>query len=107
MAHHACGVPGEVAVTAALDELAQAVINGGRVGAAHDVFGKHAGGVGQGGPGARLQRFDSLAGIKVVQLRAGQLLAIQSVHERGAGSCGRLVYLRSWIGTNVRSSGPV
>ncbi len=83
VAGHARREPWEVTVTLALDQLRQALGHDGWVGLAHDVLGVHARGVGQGGPGAGLDRVDGFAGIVVVELRAGQGLAVGGGHGGG------------------------
>ena len=97
VAHHARRKPREVEVALAVDELAQRSVQRLRAAATHEVFGVDARGVGQPGPGTGLQRFNSAAGIKVVELGAGQRLAVGSIHGLQA---------RSLIGGTGRSSGP-
>jgi len=80
MAHHAGRVPREIQVLAALDQLPQRGLQGGRVTATHQVFRQHARGVRQRGIGTRGNRIDCGAGIEIVQRGAGQGLAVISVH---------------------------
>ncbi len=80
MADHPRRVPGEVEVALALDQLAQRSLQGRRVAAAHQVLGEHAGGIGQLGVGAGLDRLDRLAGVEVVQAGAGERFAVCAVH---------------------------
>jgi hypothetical protein len=80
VAGHAGREPGEVEVTLAFDDLLEAVGDDAGVGLAHDVLGVHARGVGQGGPGARLDGFHGGFGVEVIQRGAGQVLAVLGVH---------------------------
>ncbi|MNX72282.1 hypothetical protein D3C86_1036320 [compost metagenome] len=80
MAHHARREPREVQVLAALDQLPQRGLQGGRVAAAHQVFGQHARGIRQRGIGAGLDRVDRGPGIEIVQRGAGEILAVLSIH---------------------------
>ena len=80
VADHARREPREVEVALALDELAQVVRDTRRLGAADDVLGVHARGVGQRGPGAGTDRIDGLAGVEIVEAGAGQRLAVGGVH---------------------------
>ncbi len=80
VADHAGREPGKVALALALDELHEALVDDGRVGLAHDVFGVHTGRVRQAGPGARLDGFHRGTGIEVVERGAGQVLAKLAVH---------------------------
>ncbi|MNL15030.1 hypothetical protein D3C87_1359940 [compost metagenome] len=66
MTDDARGEPWEIEVAAAFDELAQRGIQCRRVAAAHEVFGQHARGVGQGGVGAWLDRIDGGTRVEVV-----------------------------------------
>ena len=97
MADHACREPREVALALALDELDQALGDDGRIRLAHDVLGVDAGGVRQAVPGTGLDGIDRRASVEVIQGSARQVLSEIRVHD----------YLRSFIGTNVWSSGPV
>src|SRR5690606_12647522 len=58
----------------------QVVVPPGRIGAAHQVFGMHARGIGQARPGAGLQGFDGLAGVVPVQGSAGEGFAVLGIH---------------------------
>ena len=71
VADHARREPREVEVALALDELAQVVGDARRLGAADDVLGVHARGVGQRGPGPGTDRVDGLAGVEIVEAGAG------------------------------------
>ena len=91
VADHAHREPGEIQVASALDELQQVVVQPGRIGAAHQVLGVHARGIGKRGPGAGAERFDRFAGVEPVQGRAGrgwagEGFAVSGVHGGGAGS---------------------
>ena len=66
MADDAGGEPWKIEVAAALDELAQRRVQGGRVAAAHEVFGQHARGIGQGCVSAWLDRIDGGTRVEVV-----------------------------------------
>ncbi len=80
VADHAGGEPREVQVAAALHQLAQVGVDPLRLGAADDVLGVHPRRVGQAVPGARLQAVHRLAGIEVVELGAGERLAVLGIH---------------------------
>ncbi|MNN89364.1 hypothetical protein D3C81_2071750 [compost metagenome] len=80
MADHAGRVPGEVQVALALDQLLERVGQHGRIAAAHQLLGQHAGGVRQFGVGARGDGIHRLAHVEVVQLSAGQGFAVLGVH---------------------------
>ncbi|MOA23158.1 hypothetical protein D3C78_1437620 [compost metagenome] len=80
VADHARRVPGEVQVALAVDQLFQRRGQARRLAAAHQLFGEHAGGVGQFPPGASLDRLDGRAGVEVVQLGAGQAFTVLAVH---------------------------
>ena len=96
VAHHPCREPGEVALALAENDLAEALVEDGRIAFANQVLGVDAGGVGEPVPGAGGDGVDRLPGIEVVKLCAGQGLAILRVDH----------HLRSLSGTNWRSSGP-
>ncbi|KAF1053120.1 MAG: hypothetical protein GAK43_01589 [Stenotrophomonas maltophilia] len=97
MADHARRVPGEVEVTPTLDQLLQRGVQALRFAAAHQLLGEHARGVGEGIPGAGLDRLDRRAGVEVIQRGAGQAFTVLAVHD----------YFLSFNATNFRSSGPV
>src|SRR5690606_13255805 len=80
VADHARGEPGEVDLALAIDQLAEVVGDAVGIGAADDVLGVHARGVGQGGPGAGADRFDGFARVEPVELRAGEGFAVLAVH---------------------------
>ncbi|CAB5719537.1 Uncharacterised protein [Delftia tsuruhatensis] len=123
VADHAHGEPGEVDVAAALDELAQVVVQMGGIGTAHEVLGVDARGIGQAGPGAGLQGIDGGARVDVVQIGAGQGFLVLGVHGADAMRAGMLpahrfrgksfsgaaaaCQARASRGTNCWSSGPV
>ena len=96
VAHHARREPGEVALALAMDYLAEALAEDGRIAPTHQVLGMDAGGVGEPVPGAGGDGVHRLPGVEVVKLCAGQGLAILRVDH----------HLRSLSGTNLRSSGP-
>ncbi len=96
VAHHARREPGEVALALAMDYLAEALAEDGRIAPTHQVLGMDAGGVGEPVPGAGGDGVHRLPGIEVVKHRAWQGLAVLSVDH----------HLRSLSGTNTRSSGP-
>src|SRR5690606_250166 len=83
MADHSRRIPGEVAIAPAIDDLLQALPDDRRLGPAHDVFGVHAGGIGQLVPGAGLDFLHRGAGVVVLQLSARQELAIFGIHAVG------------------------
>ena len=81
MADHPRRIPGEIQIAAALDELLQRIGEHGRVAAADEILRKHARGVGQAVIGTRLNRIHRGAYIEVVELGAGQGLAVFGVHD--------------------------
>jgi hypothetical protein len=67
-------------VALALDELAQVVRNAHRVRPANNVFGVHARGVRQRGPGPGTDGIDGLAGVEPVERGAGERFAVGGIH---------------------------
>nr|GEU28025.1 hypothetical protein [Tanacetum cinerariifolium] len=93
VAYHARGEPGEIEVAAALDQLRQRSVERGRVAAAHQVFGQHARGVRQFGPGAGRDGIDGFARIEVfgahiVGARADDLV-VDTLLDHVRGPAGR------------------
>ena len=94
MADHTCRKPGEIQITAVVDQLQEEIVPARRLRAANDVFRMHARGVRQGVPCAAADGFDGGTCIEVFKRRARQWLAEIAAH-------------RLPIGTNSRFSGPV
>jgi hypothetical protein len=116
VAHHAHRKPRKVAIAPALDELQQAFVEDapGRSGAPGSRRARAR--CRAAWPRRRAQRVDRGAGVDVVQRGAGEVLAVFVVHgasrlprgKRGGFCLFCLAfYVRSWIGANARSSGPV
>jgi hypothetical protein len=88
MADHACRIPGEVEVALAFDQLRQRAVQQRGVAAADQVLGQHAGDVGQGVVSAGRDGVDRFARVEMVQVGAGQGLAVSCVHgSLRAGAC--------------------
>ena len=81
MAHHTGRIPREIQIALALDQLLERIGQRGRVAAAHQLFGQHARGVGQGVVSTGGDGVHRSAGVVVVQRGAGQGLAECSVHD--------------------------
>ena len=80
MAHHPGGVPGEVQIALAVDQLFQ---RGGeflRLAAAHQLLGQYPGGIWQFGPGAGLDGIHGGGGVVIVQVGAWQVFTVLGVH---------------------------
>ena len=101
MADHPGREPGEVEIALAADELAQVGVDLVRLPFAHEVFGMHARGVGQLGPGAYFDGVHGLGGIEVVELSAGEVLAMGGVGHGLACSAGWRVCLEVKSPTGV------
>ena len=80
VADHARREPGEVALALALHQLAQAVLEDGRIAAAHQVLGMDTRRVGQAVPRAFPDRLHRLTGVEVVVTGSRKWLAVGGIH---------------------------
>ena len=81
--HHARRVPREIHGALAFDQLLQGIGEIRRIAATHQLFGQDTRGERKFVIGPRLDGVDSRTGVEIVQLGAGKLLAIFSVHSLG------------------------
>ena len=80
MADHTGREPGKIQITSTLDKLLERLGEHVWLAAAHEVFGVDTRGIGQLVVRAQLDRIDCFAGIEVIQVGAGQRLAVLGIH---------------------------